>query len=389
VDWREDGLSELVEAAVAHRALTEFEFDGLSARYGLADGHAYQDLDKTQLGIIDRLPALWRTTSRHRQRDVERNFAATFFRLAEQTSMIGHDNFRICTSASQSIDIACAWAARAGKRIALVEPTFDNLALIVRRWNIPLQPVPEMLLAGRLSELDPTTFDILFIVNPNNPTGQCLTRAAFEAVAAWCKAHDKSLICDFCFRFFSRLSDDYYDVLRKTAVDFVTIEDTGKTWATMDMKASVIAYSDSLKAEIEEVFHEIFLGVSPFCLSVLTEFLADTQARGLQETLWRLVGENRQVFRAAIAGSFLRIDPSAAGSPLALEWVRIDHPGYDDLRLTEYLKTAGIACLPGRFFHWNLKAHNGHRNVRFSLLKPKQTIEHGARMLAEILRCTS
>lgn len=381
-------MLETVDAIVEHRGLTEFEFDGLSARYGFADGHAYHDLDQMQLAIIDRLPHLWRSAAQLRQRDVERRFSSAFYQLAGQFSMIDDDNFRICTSASQSIDMACAWAARTGKRIALVEPTFDNLALIVRRWQIPLIPVPEAVLVNDLSRLDPATFDILFIVNPNNPTGQTLSLIEFEAIANWCKAHGKTLVCDFCFRFFSRSIGDYYDVLRSSGVDFIAIEDTGKTWATMDMKASLIAYSRTLKAEIEEVFHEIFLGVSPFCLSVLTELISDTQARGLPGTLWHLVAENRRLFRAAIDDSFLKIDPAAATSPLALEWVQIHHPDYDDLRLTAHLKDAGIACLPGRFFHWSLEDRLGHQNVRFSLLKPRKTVEHGARMLAGILRGT-
>lgn len=379
-------MSELVESRVAHRALTDFEFDGLSARYGLADGHAYQDLDTAQLKVVERLPSIWRDTALLRQRDVERRFAQSFFSLAHQASMLESDDFRICTSASQSIDLACAWASRAGKRVGLVEPTFDNLALIARRWHLPLQPIPEAALFDPSRDLDASAFDTLFIVNPNNPTGQSISPKQFSDLAAWCQSNGVSLICDFCFRFFSPYQQDYYRVLLESGVDFITIEDTGKTWATMDMKASILAYSSSLKAEVEEIFHEIFLGVSPFSLAVLTEFVDDSRHRGLPTTLWTLVERNRQTFRAAISGTFLRIDESAFNSRLALEWVRIEHPEFDDLRLTEHLKDAGIACLPGRFFHWNLKAHNGHKNVRFSLLKPQHVVERGVEALANVLR---
>lgn len=377
---------ELADPLKEMPGLTEFEFDGLSARFGFADGHAYQDLDAGQLAIINNLPMLWRDASRERQRDVERRFAYAFFHLAGQISMLDRDEFRICTSASQSIDMACAWAARHGKRVALVEPTFDNLALIVKRWRVPLRAVPEAVLKGDLAALDPDAFDALFIVNPNNPTGQSLSLPEFTAIVEWCKARSKTLICDFCFRFFVRPPGDFYRVLIDSGVDFICIEDTGKTWATMDLKASVLAYSARLKAEVEGIFHEIFLGVSPFALSLLAELIADTDTRGLESTLWRPVAENRRVFRDAIAGSCLGVDPVAEQSPLALEWLSIQNPRYDDLAITAWLREAGIACLPGRFFHWSLDGRGGHRHVRFSLLKPRWTIEHGARRLRQALQ---
>jgi len=377
---------DLADHRLHHTALTEYEYDGLSAKFGLADGHAYHDLDTSQMLIVSRLSSIWRTASLSRQRDVEREFSGTFYSLAGQRSVVESDNFRICTSASQSIDLACAWLARARKKIALVEPTFDNLALIIRRWNIPLSPIAEdALFSG--SELSRHTRDVdaIFLVNPNNPTGSFLTRPAFEEIVEWCVRENKILVSDFCFRFFSRSFEDYYQILERSGVSYVAIEDTGKTWPTMDMKASIIAYSASLKAEIEEVFHEIFLGVSAFSIAVLTEFVKNTQEAGFDATLWPLVAEHRRQFREAIGGSFLSIDPTAEKSSLGLEWVRIDDPEFDDMTLTAFLKQAGIACLPGRFFHWSMRNAAGQRNLRFSLLKPGRTIAQGFAQLSRAL----
>jgi aspartate/methionine/tyrosine aminotransferase len=381
-------LNQETGTAEGYTALTEFEFDGLSARYGFADGHAYQDTDTPQERILDTLPELWRKAATSRQREVETDFANASFGLANQVSMIGSDNYRVCTSASQSIDLACSWLSRNGMRIALLEPTFDNLALIVRRWNIPITPIPEAdLLRRPFGELvDPGLIDAVFLVNPNNPTGSILSIDKAKEVISWCVAHQKVMVWDFCFRYFDPSIIDFYELLISSGVKFIAIEDTGKTWSTMDMKASIIAYSASLKSQIDDVFYEIFLGVSPFTLTVVTEFIEDTRLRGLEGTLWKTVRHHRDLFREAIVGSVLSIEPKALHSTLALEWLRLDHPEMDDLKFTKYLAGYGVACLPGRFFFWNSSDSRGHKNVRFSLLKPVRTVVQGLEMLKTALQ---
>lgn len=366
-----------------YRCLTDIENLGLNSKFGLADGHAYQDLTLEQQNIINDLSSLWAQASTLLQKDIEVLFHDNFYRLAKQPSAVGSRNFRICTSASQSIDMVGALLFRKKLSVGLVHPTFDNLAQIMRRWDLHVTPLTE----DQVFQIDPKEdsarlpeFDAIFIVNPNNPTGSFLTPQQARNIISWCKENNKLLIVDQTFRFFDPHPFDLIKLLKESGVSYISIEDTGKTFPTQDMKASIISYSSDMAAQVEVVYEEIFLAVSPFTLLVLNHFIVDALQRGIETVVLSQVRRHRRLLLASLKGTLLA-PATKCDLDLSVQWLKITDSQFSDLNIVEYLSHSGLYILPGRHFFW-ANGKEGEQYVRVSLLKP-----HGKFALAcQVLR---
>lgn len=372
------------------RCLTDIETLALNSKFGLADGHAYQDLSEAQERIVSNLSSHWNKALNTRPREIEIEFHDNFYRLAKQNSRIGSREFRICTSASQSIDMMGAYLFRNKMSVGLIQPTFDNLAQIMKRWDLVMTPISEQQIFPNNSELflDASKFDCLFIVNPNNPTGSYLTKTQAIKLAAWCRANCKLLVIDQTFRFFDPNPFDILEVLKDSGVDFVVIEDTGKTFPTQDMKASILSYSPKIAADIEAVYEEIFLGVSPFALTVINDFILDALTHGIENVVLNKVRRHRHIVVSLLAGTFLK--PAMKSElDLSVQWLEITHPVFTDMDIVNCLAKTGLIVLPGRHFFWE-DPEQGKRFIRVSLLKPEFMFERACHLLrSEILEMGS
>jgi aspartate/methionine/tyrosine aminotransferase len=366
--------------------LTELEVKGLRSACNLADGHAYHALQPPQQRIVDRLPELWGEATRARQHDQECAFRDAFIRLSGCHSLAGYRPFRILPTASNAIDTVGSWLALRGQRTGLVTPTFDNLALILKRRGVALQPVAESVLYGEgpAGLSDPQAIDALFWVNPNNPTGLPLNRALLRRWAEWCAANGKTMVFDNTFRFFLEPRFDLYRELLDSGVRFLSFEDTGKVWPTLDLKASLLFYSAGIAPEVERLYEEIYLGVSNFALVVLGAFLDDSAIRGLETTVWKQVGDRRACLRDCLAGGPLQVAPGSEGSRLSVEWVRIAEGHGHDRQWIDRLHAKGLMILPGGPFHWEDGGPSPF--LRFSLLKPEPEFQAGLAILSEALQ---
>ncbi len=269
---------------LSQRTLTDFEVEGLKAPLSLADGHAYQDLSGVYSEILREFPSIWSWGIDTAIPDAEAYFLAAFAKLAKESSLQRQRHFRICPTASNSIDIVGAFLAARNLGVALVEPTFDNLALLLRRRKVPIFPVPESAIYEDLSKEarlrdfpNPTAIGALFLVNPNNPTGRELSNDQLAQLVDLCVDRGWVLILDNSFRFHSRKSLDDYGVLNASGIPYICIEDTGKTFSTLDMKASPLVYSESCAHIIEEIYGELFLCVSNFTLGLLGRLMELTE----------------------------------------------------------------------------------------------------------------
>ena len=304
--------------------LTEVETLGLSSEVNLADGHAYQDMDPEFQSIIRNLPGLWSKAVKYSIPALERRYIDTFGRLIATSALREYPHFNICPSASNSIDTVAAWLRSRSMKTGLLEPTFDNLALILKRREVELYSITESMLhdlEALVHHVAIHKIEALFLVNPNNPTGTSLSANEFERLARWCATNKIVLIVDQTFRFYSPAAMDDYAIMMESGVTFLSIEDTGKTYPTLDLKASALVYSPDISEEIRTIYQEIYLSISAFTLVVMTELFERTIQIGWDGVLRGLVRQRRKRLREVLKNSPLFIPPGSVESTLSVEWI--------------------------------------------------------------------
>lgn len=358
--------------------LTDFEEAGLRSHFCLADGHAYQDLHPAFHNIIQSLPQIWHNAAEQSIPDAEQLFNKSFSSFIKAPILEKFNtNFKICPTASNSIDLVGAILNHLQHTVVMIEPTFDNLALLLRRRGVKLHSVRdvELFQAAECDEIEHAlpelkNYNALILVHPNNPTGLSLSKNGFKNLVAFCKKHDVVLIIDNCFRVYRKNNYCDYRILIESAVSFITIEDTGKVWPTQDLKASLVYFSDDLKNIFCEIYNEVYLCVSNFALGILAAFFDETARVGIQQTIWDIVDTRRAKLRKAIEGSHLSVNTISLHSHLPVEWLIYSGDDKDDFSICHELKELNLAVLPGRQFFWNSShVYHNQKNIRVSLMK--------------------
>ncbi len=371
------------------QTLTDFEVSGLHANVCLADGHAYHDLHPDFERIVDGLPTIWRDAAKLSIPEAEQRFNQSYSSLIKAPILFDYPHFRICPTASNSIDLVAAVLKHLQLNTVMIEPTFDNLSLLIRRRGVPLQHVSDKVLfdAAEANEIESRLpqlqqFDALFLVHPNNPTGLILSEYAFKNIIDFCKRHDIVMIVDNCFRMHRRQFFNDYELLISKSVKFITFEDTGKVWSTQDLKASLVYFSEHLSTLFNEIYNEVYLCVSNFTLGIISHFFETTAATGIDNTLWNLVDTRRDLLRTAIAGSLLSIPSIAMDSTLPVEWLTYAGANKNDLSICRDLRLLDLAVLPGRQFYWNSTQNPHHQKfIRISLMKREPLFLNGLTIL--------
>jgi aspartate/methionine/tyrosine aminotransferase len=352
--------------------LTEYEKLAKFQVLNLSDGHARQfQSEHTPIA------------------EAEDNFKTEFFHLAGQTSKISKDNSSqtlICHSASSACEIIANYLRLKSLRVALLEPTFDNIPNILRRHGIPLIPLKENFLmhfSDSISEQN-LEFDVIFIVCPNNPTGATFNRKIWENIANYCKKYEKLMIVDVAFRFFSsEMFWDQYEMLDKIGVDYILIEDTGKTWPTLDLKVGLLNSSKKIYPTIDKIHDDYLLNVSPFILNLISEYIEQTRRDGIDQSIWSLSQSNRKTLYDAIGGTFLR--PLCQSEIMSVAWLEID----DSVTLSgediyDKLIQENVHVLPGTHFYWN-SPEQGKRCIRVALSRPQELFDIAAASIRKVL----
>lgn len=370
--------------------LTDYEQLGSFSVMNLSDGHASQDFSSEFAEHVENLNGLWQRSNSITYTDMAKSYVNTFSLLAGTPCVNATDNFVICPTASNSIDIVGAVLNERRAVTCLVEPTFDNLALILRRRGVMLVSVSDGEVADIETEDDcREVFDnrasAIFLVSPNNPTGTILSQRRLGAVIEHCCRRDKILILDNSFRFHKRVHYDDYKMLFESGVSFLSLEDTGKVWPTQEVKASLLVCSDDLREPLAKIYNEIYLCASKFSLMLLERLIHQSRVSGLKTTLWDVIDARRDQVRAAVAASIFEFDPPAATSELGVAWLSVVNFGLNDLDTTDHLRELGVSILPGRQFFWrNGDKRRYHSNVRISLLRPKAPFDAAMAVIASV-----
>lgn len=370
--------------------LTEWEWVGLQQVWNLADGHSHFSLESSGKSPIADMARTFRSINRRSQDDYEAHFVEAFFGMSQQSIPVLRPLLHY--SCSTTIDLVAKTLKASGvNRVGVLTPTFDNIAQLTQRAGLRLRPIPEAELCPANSQ-HPSWLndcDAIFLVLPNNPTGWEPTQQQIEALFVLVAAHSKPLVIDFSFRFYSTFYrwDQYALASSMPRLEWIFIEDTGKTWPLSEMKVGMASTSARFHQTMFEVTGELLLNVSPFILEVLTQTIqTDTRSRhpgAPSETLLarRVVAENRTQLRSCIRP--LPIDVLSPESAISVEWLRFTHrPGIDAIT---GLLADGLAVLPGAPFFWNDRSL-GAQNFRVALARDTAYFRDAIRVLARHMR---
>jgi len=364
--------------------LTDYEQLGFFTEANLADGHAYHELSSTQLKIIERLEEIWHRADSQSIPASERSFLEAFSSLISSDGLRKVSNYMVLPTASNSIDLIGAYLHAKKLRVMLTHPTFDNLALLLRRRGVPITPISDddiidvRQLNSKLGDVD-----VLFLVNPNNPTGTNLSKEQFISVVDACNRAKVSIIFDASFRLYYPQLWDSYEILNNLGASYIVFEDTGKVFPTQDMKASLLCCSSEHATALQILYNEVYLCVSKFTLGVLSEFILDAGSEA-NATFHYEVQERRKLLRSKIDPTF--IDPRSTSSRIGVEWMRIPDSARSDIEFVETMRSLGLTVLPGRNFFWERSGSSDTvRNFRVSLMKPLREFELGIDILSSYL----
>ncbi|MER6844297.1 enduracididine biosynthesis enzyme MppP [Streptomyces platensis] len=363
--------------------LTQWEYLALNSELNIADGHARQALSPGQQKIVNELPVLWAESEQRPVQQIESEAHQAYFTLLGQHRYPAEPGRVLsCYSSSVSMEILARSLSAEVDRVALVHPTFDNIADLLRGNGLELVPVEEDALHGEdLAAELLSSVGCVFVTTPNNPTGRVLAQERLRRLAEQCAEHGIVLALDTSFRGFDAAAHyDHYAVLEEVGCRWVVIEDTGKLWPTLDLKAGLLVSSDHVDLPIEKIYSDILLGVSPLILALIREFSRDAADGGLAD-LHAFIRHNRSVVRRTLAGvegvSFP--DPESRSSV-----ERVAFAGRTGTEVWEELQRHRVFALPCRQFHW-AEPSDGDHMMRIALARSTEPLEQSVQVLRTVL----
>lgn len=355
--------------------LTKWEWVGLSKGHNIADGHAHQPQESL---VIRKAHDLMLKAEKANQNLLQKEFEDAFFQANGQKSYLRMQPPLYQSACSLSIEVVANYLRMTKKSVAMLHPTFDNLADILKRHQIPLTPIAEKDLLDPKESLTSLTTDAIFLVLPNNPTGFELTKKQFLEIIDYCKEYEKILILDHSFRFYSFYTTwDQYRHILSSGIDFIIFEDTGKTWPTLELKMGITLTSNSLYPYLKDITNDFLLNVSPFNFILLTEYIKSKALEKAQEN----VRKNRKILQDHLQDFPLQIvNPY---SKLSVEWLKLPR-GWKATQFCEWLGLQGVHVLPGTPFFWN-NHKKGEDFIRIALQRPNQSFIKAIHHLQRVL----
>ena len=361
--------------------LTLMEVDALTDPDGglnLTDGHARLALTPEQSAIVARIPEMFAIATRRAFPAIEEAAHTAFLgAIGQRSAPIGTGRILSCYSSTLATDIV-ARALPAGATVAVLHPTFDNIADLFQTRGLKLVPLEEEALLNQDWPGSPVS--AVVITMPNNPTGLVTPEGHLRSLAEHAARHGQTVIVDASFR--GQVRDAQYDtyaVLEAAGADWIIIEDTGKLWPMHELKIGMLAYSERTTLPIMRAFSESMLAASPVVLQ-LVEALAGDWADGGYERARALVERNRDAVREAIeaVGTGLA-DPD---SQISVARVALPEGGPDSSQLYHDLRVRGAHVLPCAPFYW-ADPESGQRSIRMSLARPYEVVHTAAAALAD------
>lgn len=360
--------------------LTGAEREALPVLLNLSDGHS-RPLKESSLRPL--LAEALEDSIEEAQDELERTFLARFMQSANQSLTLSPANYQFAYSATSTIDIVAKYCLHKELTVGLIEPCFDNIPRSIAYLNVPLMSVPEGQVESIVAAVKRPPFDVLWIVLPNNPTSWQLDESEFRDLVQNCVRHKILMVVDFCFRHFSNVlhAYDQYELLKSSGVDFITIEDTGKTWASQEIKVGLSVSSDSVAEAVQTLHENLLLRVSPFFLAILNRLMADSSALDATK---KLVRDNRAILSSLLDSLPVQLGSSGnADWSLPLEWLHLlPECGLTGRQLQCNLAHRGVEVLSGDLFYWASREKDS-AHIRVALNRETRIVRTGSRILAQ------
>lgn len=364
--------------------LTHLENRALRSGLNVSDGHPRMPLTPAQEAIVAGLAGLFHEALPRPFEEIEEAAQRTFLHgIGQRAAPVGTGRLLSLYSSSSAMDIVARALAERTASVALIHPTFDNIADLLMARGLALVPLTEAELDAEEAPPLPAEVGAVFVTTPNNPTGWVLPAAGLVRLAEFCARTGRVLALDTCFRAHDpRAQYDTYEILDASGVEWVVIEDTGKVWPMLELKAGFLAWGERTELRLVDAFNDLLLSISPVVL-LLIQRLAEDGVRGGYGELHRLIAGNRALLTEVLAGSpLVMADPDSRISVARITWA---DGGPDAGRLYEDLAAQGLHTLPCGAFHW-ARPEEGRRLLRVALGRDRADVGTAARLLAETAR---
>ena len=168
---------------------------------------------------------------------------------------------------------------------------------------------------------------------------------------------------------------DIYQELEESGVSYIAIEDTGKTWPLQDAKVAMLKTSRDLRDEIYPIYTSYLLNVSPFVLSIVREYVEDSEQDNFA-SVRNLLKRNRVIAKDVLAGSILQFQEPK--SPVSVAWFKITDSRISATELQKAIRKAGTYVLPGTYFFWS-DPQKGEQYIRIALARDTDMFEPAIR----------
>ena len=364
--------------------LTHLESRALRGGINVSDGHPRMPLTASQERIVSALADLFHEALGRPFEDVEEQAQRAFLHgIGQRHAPVGTGRLVSCYSSSTAMDLVARALTERTSTVALIHPTFDNIPDLLRARGLALVPVTERELDGEQAPRLPAEVGAVFVTTPNNPTGWVLPAAGLARLAESCARAGRVLALDTCFRAHDpRAQYDTYEILDASGVEWAVIEDTGKVWPMLELKAGFLAWGERTALSLQDAFSDLLLSISPLILLLIERLAEDGVQCGYGE-LHRLLAANRALLEHLLADSPLAVaDPESRISVARITW---DAGGPDALDLYRELAGHGLHTLPCGQFHW-ARPEEGRRLLRVALGRSGDDISAAGRLLAETAR---
>lgn len=373
--------------------ITRSQMRGLRGRYNLSDGHNRMSLSPDLQRDLESglLIQCWRAATASSYELVVADLLEAFGDLlGPGFKKVSISQVEEAYASSISTEMLGGALADLQLRVGLIEPTFDNIYDLFRLANVNVVSIPEDLLADGCLPWD--SFDVLFIVDPNNPTGNQLGVDRLSELFSLADANEKICCIDRSFTLFPASACDIYEL----AADFprlpvFTIEDTGKILPSLDQKVGLLVNvnpeaprGQDLGRLIKVYRSALLLNVSPFTLSVVTAFLRDARHEGLSITR-RTIAEHREFLRSALQPSGVVPAAGSIDSKSSVDLLDISALGVGAEVVANSLRVHhDVHVLAGDKFYWSSPTADSGK-IRVSLARETQYFQEAVIALATAL----
>jgi aspartate/methionine/tyrosine aminotransferase len=272
-----------------------------------------------------------------------------------------------------------------GDEVIITEPSWPSYKGFIELAggtpvSLPLSSPDYALAVNLLKERITERTKMVFINNPNNPTGAVYRRPELEALAALAKKHDFLVLADEVYE------KIVFDDARHCSIASlpgmqdraITINSFSKTYAMTGWRVGYVVANQQISAGIRRI-HSYAVS----CVSPAFQKAALTAVTGPQDCVTQMVSEYKER-RDLTVEAINNIPPLECAKPNGTFYLfpEISGLGMSSMDLAEQmLKKAKVATIPGRAF-----GPSGEGHLRISIAISKPNLAEAMRRIADFAK---